>query len=154
MLIGIAGPICSGKRTIASYLLSNHNFTRLRLRQPTTTTDTANSRVNNSEIEFQSTPSTTPPPPLNELSNGVHQLAINGNEDIWFNSMTEMIDYVTKRWRDNFVTVDIWNEKDLEIAIKRPFFLLISVDAPIAVRWKRHTQRSLPSQIIVHKQKN
>src|SRR5436305_11643087 len=136
MFIGIAGPICSGKRTIESYLVSNHNFTRLRLRQPTSTT-----REVNSELIFQTTPSTTPPTPLNDLSNGIHQLQVNGNEDIRFDSMSEMIDYVTKQWRENFVTVDIWNENDLEMAIKRPFFLLVSVDAPITIRWKRYTQR-------------
>jgi|SRR5271170_5062727 len=146
MFIGIAGPICSGKRTIASYLLSNHNFTRLRLRQPTTTTTTA---PRDDVLDFQLTPSITPPPPplndIHELSNGVHDIQVNGSEDIWFDSMPEMVDYVTKRWRENFVTVDIWNEKDLEMVIKRPFFLLVSVDAPLTVRYNRYIHRSPPS---------
>jgi dCMP deaminase len=58
--------------------------------------------------------------------------------------MGEMVDYVTKRWRENFVTVDIWTEEDLEIIVKRPFFLLISVDAPISSRWKRFNERFSP----------
>jgi dCMP deaminase len=79
----------------------------------------------------------------NSLDNGVRKLALKNStaDDLTFDSMNEMVEYVTKRWRENFVTVDIWNEKDLETAVKRPFFLLVSVDAPITIRWKRFRDR-------------
>ena len=125
MFIGIAGPICSGKRTIANFLVTNHDFTRLRLRRD--------------KISITGESETTPVDDIHNLSNGIKSL---GNEDVWFESMGEMVDFVTKRWRENFVTVDIWTEEDLEIVIKRPFFLLICVDAPITVRWKRFYERS------------
>jgi dCMP deaminase len=144
MFIGICGPICSGKRTIADFLILNHHFVRLRLRSGTGN--------GSSEAEFDalntSSPTTTNGD-LNDLSDGLGRVRINGiqgatisgKEDEWFDSMGEMVEYVTKRWRQNFVTVDIWTEEDLGIVIKRPFFLLISVDAPISVRWKRFNER-------------
>ena len=124
MFIGIAGPICSGKRTVANFLIGNHNFTRLRLRR--------DKSGPNGELE------TPPVDDIRYLSNGIQSM---GNEDVWFESMREMVDYVTKRWRENFVTVDIWTDDDLEVINKRPFFLLISVDAPVTVRWKRFNMR-------------
>src|SRR5579859_4642581 len=116
MFIGIAGPICSGKRTIAEFLIQNHNFTRLRLRpspcaSPSDTFDT-------------STPVTTP---SETLAYGLRHVHLNGEpaerkerqdgkavsveqevDAVWFDSMYEMTEYVTKRWRQNYVTVDIW----------------------------------------------
>ena len=98
-----------------------------------------------------STPLATPD---TELANGLQNVAINGPQTsqsdgdrpadlngIWFDTMAEMTDYVMKRWRQDFVTVDIWREEDLEVVAKRPFFLLVSVDAPIRIRWKRFIDR-------------
>jgi dCMP deaminase len=139
MFIGIAGPICSGKRTIANFLIVNHNFTRLRLRDATDKTTSSD------ELDALNTPAPTPPvDDIHNLSNSIQSIQVNGsgNGEAWFESMGEMVDYVTKRWRENFVTVDIWTEEDLEIVAKRPFFLLISVDAPVTVRWKRFNERS------------
>lgn len=137
MFIGIAGPICSGKRTIANFLISNHHFTRLRLRN---VDDKSSS--NDNEFDALNTPAPTPLiDDIHKLSNGIQKVLVDNNRDIWFESMAEMVDYVTKRWRQNFVTVDIWTEKDLEIVVKRPFFLLVSVDAPVTVRWKRFNER-------------
>jgi dCMP deaminase len=128
MFIGIAGPICAGKRTIAEFLISNYSFTRLRLRVDPPTPVSSNGGT--------SSPAGNN---VTGLANGVHNLDLKASsDDHVFNSMSEMVGYVTKRWREDFVTVDIWNEKDLEIAIKRPFFLLLSVDAPITIRWKRY----------------
>lgn len=138
MFIGIAGPICSGKRTIANFLITKHNFTRLRLRDATDKTTSSD------ESDALNTSAPTPPvDDIHDLSNAIQSIQVKGNEneEVWFESMGEMVDYVTKRWRENFVTVDIWTEEDLEIVAKRPFFLLISVDAPIAVRWKRFNER-------------
>jgi len=48
---------------------------------------------------------------------------------------------VTKRWREHWVITDIYSESVLDILLRRPFFILISVDAPVSVRWKRFQQR-------------
>jgi dCMP deaminase len=133
MFIGIAGPICAGKRSIAAFLIHNHGFTRLRLRHP--------HRAPNGDgaLDALDTPADDA---VNGLADGVRGMDV---ADVWFESMGEMVEFVTKRWREHFVTVDIWTEEDLEVIAKRPFFLLISVDAPISVRWNRFNKRSLPS---------
>jgi dCMP deaminase len=131
MFIGIAGPICAGKRSIATFLIHNHGFTRLRLRHP--------HRSPNGDDALDALD--TPDDAVNGLANGVGGMHV---ADVWFESMGEMAEFVTKRWREHFVTVDIWTEEDLEVIAKRPFFLLISVDAPITVRWNRFNKRSLP----------
>ncbi|KIL71665.1 hypothetical protein M378DRAFT_64520, partial [Amanita muscaria Koide BX008] len=56
---------------------------------------------------------------------------------IVFSSPGEMLDFVTKRWQDNFVTSDLRTREHVEMFIKRPFFLLVSVDAPLYQRYKR-----------------
>jgi dCMP deaminase len=58
-----------------------------------------------------------------------------------FSNVEALLEYVTTRWREHFVTTDIWDEPTLEALIKRPFFLLISVDAPVSMRWKRFKER-------------
>jgi len=133
MFIGIAGPICSGKHTIAEYLIQKHKFTRLHLRNPFA------QGLNASELE---TPKGTPEDDeeIEKLSNGLAKVDVKN--EVWFDTMGEMVEFVTKRWKKNYITIDIWNERDLELVIKRPFFLLISVDAPITIRWQRFQERS------------
>lgn len=45
------------------------------------------------------------------------------------------------RWRERFVTTDIWDETVVDALLRRPFFLLVSVDAPVSVRWQRFKAR-------------
>ena len=85
----------------------------------------------------------TRPNHTHTITNELKAMQVNGATDVWFESMTEMAEYVTKHWRENFVTVDIWTEENLDIVAKRPFFLLVSVDAPVTVRWKRFNLRSI-----------
>ena len=67
-----------------------------------------------------------------------------------FPTAEELLDYVTKRWRSRFVTTDIHTEAILDVLIRRPFFLLLSTDAPLTVRWRRYRQRaSTPKQAAI-----
>ena len=54
-----------------------------------------------------------------------------------FSTTDSLLDFVTKHWRDRWVVADIPSESILELYSRRPFFLLISVDAPLHVRWQR-----------------
>lgn len=54
-----------------------------------------------------------------------------------FQTVSCLVDFVTKHWQQRWVTTDIYNESILDILARRPFFILISVDAPVSVRWKR-----------------
>ena len=47
------------------------------------------------------------------------------------------MDFVTKRWQRNYVLEGIADQIVLEALVKRPFFLLVSIDAPIGLRWRR-----------------
>ena len=54
-----------------------------------------------------------------------------------FASVESLLDFVTKQWQQRWVTTDMWNEDILENLLRRPSFILVSVDAPISLRWKR-----------------
>lgn len=55
--------------------------------------------------------------------------------------MNSLLDHVTKHWRSRWVTTDIHNEAVLDALSRRPFFILLSVDAPLTVRWRRYQQQ-------------
>ncbi|CAK7223454.1 Deoxycytidine monophosphate (dCMP) deaminase [Sporothrix curviconia] len=116
MLIGICGSICAGKSTVAQYLVERHGFRRLSIRPDDAATAAA-----------ASTASTAPSDPSTATT---------------FASAEAMLDFVTLRWRDRYVTTDIASEAVLDVFSRRPFFLLISVDAPVAVRWRRAQRRA------------
>lgn len=61
-----------------------------------------------------------------------------------FEDLDSLLDFVTKRWRERWVTTDIWEAATLDRFLQRPSFLLISVDAPVSLRWKRFADRSGP----------
>lgn len=54
-----------------------------------------------------------------------------------FASPEELLNYVTRNWRNNFVTVDLATSPLVSLFAKRPFFLLVGVDAPLLQRYHR-----------------
>lgn len=58
-----------------------------------------------------------------------------------FYNVDSLLEFVTLRWRENWVTTDIWDDKVVDALLRRPFFLLVSVDAPVSVRWQRFKNR-------------
>lgn len=62
-----------------------------------------------------------------------------------FATSDELLEHVTQRWRDRWVATGVMSKDVLDTYSRRPFFLLISVDAPLLVRWKRYQQRSRAS---------
>ncbi|CAK7272621.1 Deoxycytidine monophosphate (dCMP) deaminase [Sporothrix epigloea] len=106
--------ICAGKSTIAQYLTERHGFLRLRIRP-----DAETGAETVAMVSTVANPSTTT-----------------------FASADAMLDFVTLHWRDRHVTTDIVSEAVLDILSRRPFFLLISVDAPVTVRWRRAQKKA------------
>lgn len=49
----------------------------------------------------------------------------------------EMLHFVTANWHRNYVTLDLQNSRDAAPFEKRPFFLLVSIEAPLLSRWRR-----------------
>jgi dCMP deaminase len=58
-----------------------------------------------------------------------------------------LLDFVTLRWRERWVTTDIWDDRVVDALLRRPFFLLISVDAPVSVRWQRFKDRCAVNEL-------
>lgn len=110
MFVGLCGGICSGKRTVAQYLIEHHGFTRLRLQHPG----------------------------KKPLTDDKHT----------FQTIDELVDFVTTQWQRRWVTTDVYSEAILDILVRRPFFILISVDAPVNVRWKRYQTRLSPETLL------
>lgn len=63
--------------------------------------------------------------------------------DLAFDDITQLINYVTNNWLENFVFIGIDSLEHLELFSKRPFFLHISIDSPILLRFKRYNQGDL-----------
>lgn len=58
-----------------------------------------------------------------------------------FDSVDALLDYVTIKWLDRWVLTDIYSEEVLDKLMRRPFFILVSVDAPVTLRWQRYKNR-------------
>ncbi|KAG0167634.1 Deoxycytidine monophosphate (dCMP) deaminase [Apophysomyces sp. BC1034] len=104
MFIGLTGPSCGGKHTVAEYLVSDHGFSFL------------------------------------ALENNTHKHSQLYEHALLFPTLEELQIYVTERWRENFVICDI-DSDSLWLLKKRPFFLLVSVEAPIHLRYRRCLDR-------------
>jgi len=57
--------------------------------------------------------------------------------DQTFPSAGALLEFATYHWRDHFVTEDLVTQEVIVAFSKRPFFLLISVEAPISTRFLR-----------------
>ncbi|EPE35333.1 Cytidine deaminase-like protein [Glarea lozoyensis ATCC 20868] len=130
MLVGLCGGICSGKRTVAKYLEEHHGFTPLYLSQQGAVDELASATQNGidkGESDTEDSKVSLRTIPRYDRSSANHS----------FDNPEDLLDFVTKRWRERWVTTDIHTESILDKLLRRPFFILVSVDAPVSVRWKR-----------------
>ncbi|KAF2154941.1 deoxycytidylate deaminase [Myriangium duriaei CBS 260.36] len=119
MLIGICGGLCAGKASVAQYLVERHKFTPLAISRPASTPSVEKSASDHSVMTDRSASSATKV----------------------FSDAEGLLDYVTQNWTEHFVTTCLWSQHVLNVLLRRPFFVLISVDAPISVRWARFKAR-------------
>lgn len=61
----------------------------------------------------------------------------SSEQSLCFASAEELLKHVTRNWRQDFVTQDLRTEQTIEMFIKRPFFMLVSIDGPISNRFRR-----------------
>lgn len=115
--------ICAGKHSVADYLVTEHGFRKIFLERTASTP----------AVEKSATQARLP---RHDLTNGEE-----GAKGLMFSTADALLDYVTTRWSERWVTTDIWDDTVLECFQRRPFFLLVSVDAPVSVRWKRFAER-------------
>ncbi|TKX21484.1 deoxycytidylate deaminase [Elsinoe australis] len=116
MLIGICGGLCAGKNSVAEYLIAQHGFTPLAIGRPAST-------------------------PSVEKSASDTTLRSSSPKPLSFPTPEALRDHVTSSWTSNFVTTSIWSQHILDVLSGRPFFILISVSAPISIRWTRFRNR-------------
>ncbi|KXS20678.1 hypothetical protein M427DRAFT_151950 [Gonapodya prolifera JEL478] len=132
MLVAICGPTCSGKTSVADFLVNQLNFERLLLLSP------------HANLEYS----------VNQISqNGTLKGQETGPDDVdgrktdalprTFKSCAEIVEYVMAdgNWGRKMVVDSLRNVRALDAFRRRPFFLLIGVDAPIQLRYNRYAQR-------------
>lgn len=54
-----------------------------------------------------------------------------------FKTFSDAVHHATSNWRDRFIIIGVEKYHDFEIAFKRPFFLLVCVQAPTLLRFQR-----------------
>jgi dCMP deaminase len=114
--------ICAGKHAIAEYLIEHQGFQLLELTtkcqsQPESGDDL---RLQASEIRLKEGPK---------------------SPEFTFQDADSLLDFATKRWQERWVTTDIADASTLDRFLLRPFFLLVGIDAPVSLRWKRFADR-------------
>lgn len=134
--------ICAGKKTVAQYLVEHHDFTQLHLRPESQGDGSPAASPQSLPSEHGSSgsgpPSQPPPRAVSDSLDGPQQ----PGPGLAFAAPEALLEFVTTRWRNRFVTTNIPSEAALDVLMQRPFFLLLSVDAPLTVRWRRFRQRS------------
>ncbi|KAI1650239.1 cytidine deaminase-like protein [Daldinia loculata] len=136
MLIGICGAKCAGKSTVAQYLIEHHGFKKLHLKFSAPKSET---HPDASDSDAGLIISDAP-------KKGLPLLRKQISPSYAFSTTTALLDFVTKHWRSRWVTTDVHDEAVLDTLSRRPFFILISVDAPLTVRWQRYQRRSSEQQ--------
>nr|ODN96819.1 dCMP deaminase [Cryptococcus depauperatus CBS 7855] len=115
MFIAIVGTPSSGKETVLGYLERKYGFKRVGL-----------SKVRNGKE------------PISEQRAGSESCSTQKT----FSNPSDLLDYATHNWLSHFVTTDLRTHAEIEVFIKRPFFLLVSVDGPLRVRFEREKART------------
>lgn len=118
MIIGVSGTLGAGKTEIARYLsFQGFKFIDFK-REYNLIPNVENLKLNHSESSIIADKELKP--------------------EILFENLEDLIDHVTRNWLTNFVLTDITTLAELDQLSKRPFFLHISIDAPLKIRYQRH----------------
>lgn len=121
---------------MAQYLVEHHGFKRLYLRSEAKDVNGAGASALEAKEGLDSVSTAKP-------AKSSKPLALRGRpESHTFDTAEALLEFVTLSWRSRFVTTDIPTETVLDVFLRRPFFMLISTDAPLLVRWQRHRDRA------------
>ena len=107
---------------MADYLIAKHGFVALHLDK-----DSARNFSSNLDDLHQST------------SEPYHH---DGNKKT-FSTIDSLAGFLMERWRERWVTTEIWDNNILKHLSRRPFFILIGVEAPLSIRWHRLQERQV-----------
>jgi hypothetical protein len=106
---------------VAEYLIQHQNFQLLELKTAGSSQAVDDPRLRDSDFTGD---------------------AINRASRLEFQTPESLLDFATKRWQERWVTTHAWDAFTLDRFLQRPFFLLVSVDAPVSLLWKRFVDRS------------
>ena len=140
--------ICAGKKTVAQYLVEHHGFKHLHLQSSVGSSDAepggqeAEKSGSSSPEAFTGALMSTALTTKNGSKSASETTLTLRAQTHTFDTPDELLEFVTKRWRSRFVITDIPTEAVLDVFVRRPFFLLLSVDAPLTVRWRRYRERA------------
>ncbi|KAI9503922.1 Deoxycytidine monophosphate (dCMP) deaminase [Coemansia spiralis] len=125
MFIVIVGSKASGKEEVANYLVNSLDFTRLFLES--------------GRGEFKRRAGTAA---IGNHTGSIEEVKKGNNSNHVFKTTKDIMSFVTPRWRKNYVTTDVTSVFDISLLRKRPFVLLVGVDAPTSLRYKRYCTRN------------
>ena len=74
---------------------------------------------------------------------------VTNSSNLHFASSSDFLTYATLNWRCDFVTTDLREKLQLQEFLKRPFVVVVAIQAPIRLRWQRAVQ-SLVSSFLGH----
>lgn len=69
------------------------------------------------------------------------RVAADESDDLAFETIDALDAFVTAQWDGRWVTTQAWTLAELDKLLVRPFFALVSVDAPVGLRWRRFADR-------------
>lgn len=58
-----------------------------------------------------------------------------------FADTASLLDHVTRHWQERHVTLDLQTYEDIQPFVKRPWFMVVYVDAPLLVRFAREKDK-------------
>lgn len=147
MLLIITGTRCAGKSTIEDYLSLQKGFQVLQFVEGSSSSDDATVAGDPSKMTAPSTPTDTEQDEWTlSKSDSLASTATTASttsqpavQALQMHSMAYMLDYVTRNWQTDFVTMKLDGTRPEVLAefARRPFCAILHVDAPIMVRWER-----------------
>lgn len=118
MFIAVSGTLSSGKSEVVRYL-TFQGFTQVSIELAKKENGTA--KIENSYNGD-----------IKDPENGLT------SDKLVFSSFNSLLDHVTENWRKHYVISHIDDVDMLRTLQKRPFFLHLSIDAPLTLRHQRH----------------
>lgn len=122
MFIAVSGTLASGKSEVVRYL-TFQGFTLVSIESQ-------------GDQNGASKPNENGTGALN--GNGTHHKGPSALDQQIFPSFDALLNHVTENWRSNYVLSHIDHLETLKALQKRPFFLHLSIDAPLTLRFQRH----------------
>lgn len=136
MFVGIVGPSHSGKHEVMNLLADLYGFTSLYLSSTPSTADLISELGPRLQLQYQDNAadeasSNAGPTPAAQTSPS------SNRPRLVFRTIAAMLDHVTLNWMEHFATCDVNTVQGIATLRKRPFFLLLSVESPMMVRYRR-----------------